>query len=194
MMVVGAIGLLACSEKQKPLPPAVDDAGVSSLQSSDPAVRGKPEDVLKAFEKLDWSVGLSRPLMLLEYTPTTGHPPFCNNGAELLKELSTRVGADTASKCSVQSSALADEVEVRCPIEVPGFCMYVYRATLWTELDRANEKKYRLLATAWLNQTVCADNNAGKIVKPDPNFLFHIQIGKSFRSLLDQCRQGTPPP
>lgn len=186
MMVVGAIGLLACGEKRRELPKAADDAGVDIKQSSSAA---KPQEVVKVLQQLEWTVGLTRPLMLLEYTSASGHPVFCSKGPELLKHIASTIGDDATKPCRAQLVTSPDEVSVRCEIPVPGLCTHVYRATLWTELDRMNEAKYRLYATAWLNQVVCADNNNGQNTGVDPGVLFHVGLGNSFRSLLDQCRQ-----
>lgn len=191
-----ALALVACNDKaQRRLPPPVDDAGLSILQS-DPALKRKPVDVLKAFEQLDWSVGrLSPPLQLLEYTRDPSHPPFCHDGGLLLDELHRRVDADTASNCTARRSAETQELEVQCRIEIEGECPHLYRTTLWAELDREVENKYRLLAVAWLQETVCRGPHKGKRANVDPEFVPHVRIGKSFKSLLDQCRQsGTQPP
>lgn len=189
LSVMGMLGLFACTEKQRQLPKAVDDAGVSILQSGDPEVKRNPKEVLQAFEKLDWSIGLSRPLALLDYKPDPSHPAFCQDGRALLTELQKRV--DPASKCKADlAPAPNDELDLQCDIVIEGECPYLYRATLWTELDRAVPHRYRLLGTAWLQETVCANVDHGKRAEPDPNFLVHIQIGKSFRALIDQCRQS----
>lgn len=196
-LVVGAVlGLFACrNTTERRLPQPIDDAGTSILQHGDPEIRRKPVRVLEAFEKLDWSVGLSRPLDLLEYKPNPAHPPFCREGGALLDELRARIEGDAASPCSVRRSAEAQELELQCRIEIEGECLYLYRATLWTEVDRAIEHEYRLLGTAWLQETVCKGPDKGKRAGADPDFTFHVRIGKSFRSLIDQCRQpGTQSP
>ncbi|HUS26862.1 MAG TPA: hypothetical protein VMZ53_00080 [Kofleriaceae bacterium] len=186
--------LLACSGKRDKPRADIDDAGGGStiLQHGDPELSRKPEEAVKAVDALVWSIGISQPLMLLEHTPTANQPPFCQDGKALLNKLFDDIKADTASQCTPSMSAQTDELAIQCRLNIAGECTYFYRATLWTEWDRAIDHKYRLLGTAWLQESFCGD--ARKRADADPNLLFRVQIGKSFRALVDQCRSsGTSP-
>jgi hypothetical protein len=190
--------LLGCGRKAKPLPPPPppSDAGVRIVyQSGDPEAIRTPEELLRATSSLEWSVGLSHPIGLLNYVPVDTHPDYCKDGQKLLEKLSSDVAADptTAPPCSAQLAGDKVELELKCTLEITGECPYVYRATIWSELDREKPGRYRLLATAWLQETVCAGPSKGNQAEADPNIAINITVGKKFRAVLDPCRQGEQP-
>ena len=199
-MSLAAFVLLGCSDKGKPPPPPPprSDAGVNNIiyQSGDPEAIRTPRELLAATSSLEWSVGLSQPIGLLSYRPVDSHPAYCKEGRLVLEELRTRIEADTTAKtrCTPRIVANREELEVQCTLNINGECPYLYRATIWSENDRAVFGRYRVLATAWLQETMCGDSTIkDQVASADPNIAINITVGTKLRAVLDPCRQGTPP-